>query len=354
MNPLQGIKIIDLSRLLPGPLATHMLAQMGAEVIKIEHPKRIDYARVTGPQIDGASYLFHQLNHNKKIISLDYTSPEGKAMLLEMIKDADVLLEQFRPGAMAAWGLSYEQVKKINPKIIYVSLTGYGHDTSNKMEAGHDFNYLASSGLMSLIKDEHGKPIVPGFQLADIAGGSYVLVMALQAALIQRTNTGKGSFVDVSMRDGVLPLLAVPYSMYSANLDHRQFNVINGKTTVNYAAYECADGKWISVGALEIKFWNRLCELVGKEEWKRKTQLELLTSIFPKKEVEELFKTKTRDEWMSEIFKGEDVCVAPILELEEIEKIDKDQGRNNFVEFTTENGTKLTSFGLPFKITNKE
>lgn len=352
MNPLQGIKIIDLSRLLPGPLATHMLAQMGAEVIKVEHPKRIDFARITGPQIDGASQLFHQLNHNKKIISLDYTSAEGRGELLEMIKDADVLLEQFRPGAMEAWGFSYEQVKKLNPKLIYISLTGYGHATSNKMEAGHDFNYLASSGLMSLLKDDNGKPIVPGFQIADIAGGSYVVVMAVQAALIQRANTGKGSFVDVSMRDGVLPLLAVPYSMYSSNLDHRKVNIINGKTTVNYAAYECADGKWISVGALEMKFWNRLCELVGKEEWKRENQLGLLVSVFPKKEVVDLFKTKTRDEWMSKVFKGEDVCVAPILELEEIEKNDIDQGRNNFEEFTTSNGTKLTTFGLPFKISN--
>ena len=213
MNFLSGIKIIDFTRLLPGPMATHLLTQMGAEVIKIESPKRMDYARASGPQVDGASILFHQLNHKKRLTILDYNSEEGKQEVLELIKGADALIEQFRPGAMDSWGLGYEEIKKINPRIVYVSLTGYGQQGSFAQEAGHDFNYLAYSGIMSLMKDEKGKPIVPDTQYADIAG-AYMAVMALQAALLKQARTGEGSFVDVSLCDAVTPFLAVPYALH--------------------------------------------------------------------------------------------------------------------------------------------
>ena len=164
MNLLQGIKVIDFTRLLPGPLATHLLAQMGAEVIKIESPKRMDYARASGPQVDGASILFHQLNHNKMMKLLDYSTEDGKKELLNLISSADALIEQFRPGAMNAWGLGYEAVKKLNPGIVYISLTGYGQGNDYSKEAGHDFNYLSYSGVMSLLKDGTGKPIVSDTQ----------------------------------------------------------------------------------------------------------------------------------------------------------------------------------------------
>lgn len=348
MDLLKGIKIIDFTRLLPGPVATHLLAQMGAEVIKIESPKRMDYARLSGAQVDGASILFHQLNHNKQLKILDYNSETGKEELLEIIKDADAIIEQFRPGAMNAWGFGFEDLKKINPQIVYVSLTGYGQEGSFKNEAGHDFNYLAYSGIMSLMKDEGGKPIVPDTQLADI-GGAYMAVMAMQAALLKKFRTGEGSFVDVSLCDAVSPFLSIPFSLKSGGMDYRKFNVINGKTTVNYAAYQCADEKWISVAAMEIKFWNNICEVVGKLDWKRKNEMELLVSVFPKKEVEDFFKTKTRDEW-TEIFRGQDVCIAPILEIEELENSVYHQERNSFQKIQTPNGENLTTIGLPFNV----
>ena len=344
---LQGIKIIDFTRLLPGPVATHLLAQMGAEVIKIESPKRMDYARTSGMQVDGASVLFHQLNHNKQLKMVDYNTEEGKAEIMDLIKNADALIEQFRPGAMEAWGLGYEDVKKINPEIVYVSLTGYGQAGEFKNEAGHDFNYLAYAGILALLKDENGKPSVPGFQMADI-GGAYMAVMALQAALLKKYKTGEGAYVDVNLCDAVLPFLAVPYAFQSMGLDHEQFNFLNGKTAVNYAAYQCADGKWISVAAMELKFWNNICDLVEKREWKRDSPLELMNSQFPKKEVEDLFKTKTRDAWM-EIFRGKDVCVAPILELNEIENHPYHIAKNNFEKIKTKKGTELKTIGLPFR-----
>jgi len=156
MNLLEGITIIDFTRLLPGPVATHLLAQMGATVIKIESPKRMDYARASGVQVDGASILFHQLNHNKVIKMIDYSTEVGKAKVLELVKNADAIIEQFRPGAMDAWGFGYEDLKKANPSLVYVSLTGYGKEGSYANEAGHDFNYLAYAGIMSLLKDENG------------------------------------------------------------------------------------------------------------------------------------------------------------------------------------------------------
>ena len=349
MNLLQNITVIDFTRLLPGPLATHMLAQMGARVIKIESPKRMDYTRTTGKPIDGASALFHSLNHSKEIIQLDYDTEEGKDQIFELIKNADALIEQFRPGAMNAWGLGYEAMKEINPKLIYVSLTGYGQNGPCKKEAGHDFNYLANAGLMSLLKDDQGKPVVPGFQLGDIGGGSYLAVMAMLGALLGRVNTGKGAYVDVAMTDGVLPLLSVPFSLLQSGLDHRYFNVLDGKTIVNYAVYECSDGKWLSVAALEVKFWNNICELVRKPEWKRENIMELSVHVFPKKDVVELFKSKSQGEWM-DLFLGEDVCIAPILELEELEQHPHHCARGAFEDFETPNGTRLKGIALPFKL----
>lgn len=348
MNLLDGIKIIDFTRLLPGPLATNLLAQMGAEVIKVESPKRMDYVRSTGPPVDGASVLFHQLNHNKKSLVIDYSSEAGKKELLELIKTADALVEQFRPGAMDAWGLGYEQVKAIHPNIVYLSLTGYGQDNPYSNEAGHDFNYLAYSGLMSLLKDEQGKPTVSGTQWSDISG-AYMTVMALQSALLRKSKTGEGAFVDVSLSDAVMPFLHLPWALHQGGMDHRQFNIINGKTTVNYASYECADGKWLSVAAMELKFWNQLAALVGKPEWQREHALDLLATVFPKAEVEVHFKTRSRDEWVA-LCKDHDVCVAPILEIEELEQSDFHQSKHTFETFETEKGTEMKTFSLPFKV----
>ena len=347
MNLLEGITIIDFTRLLPGPLATHLLAQMGATVIKIESPKRMDYARASGVQVDGASILFHQLNHNKVMKMIDYSSTEGKAELLDLIKNADALIEQFRPGAMDAWGFGYEDLKKINSGLVYVSLTGYGQENDYATKAGHDFNYLAYAGVMSLLKDENGKPTVPDTQFADIGGG-YMAIMAMQAALLKKAKTGVGSFVDVSLADSMNPFLAVPYALHKGELDYRKFNIINGKTTVNYSPYECADGKWLSIAALELKFWNNLCEVIGKPAWKKDNNVDTMLHKFPKGEVEAFFKTKTRDEWM-EILKGEDVCAAPILEIEELEESNYHQAKNTFEDFETANGVKMKTIRLPFK-----
>lgn len=348
MDLLSGITILDFSRLLPGPLATHLLAQMGARVIKVEHPKRVDYARYSGPLIDGESALFRALNHNKEIRTIAYDTEEGKAEIAALIQESDALIEQFRPGAMESWGLGYEAIKTLKSDIVYVSLTGYGQTGPMAGVAGHDLNYLAVSGLLSLLKDDQGKPVVPGFQLADIGSGSYLTAMSCLAALIHRMKTGKGQYLDVSMAAGVLPMLTVPMSMLWSGLDPAQFNFLNGKTVANYTVYACADGKWVAVGALEMKFWNRLCTLVEKPEWQRNNELELFNLQFPKNEVETLFKTKTRDEWIA-FFTGEDVCVSPVLELDELASHEQWQARVAFEQLQTESGKSFHSINVPIR-----
>jgi alpha-methylacyl-CoA racemase len=348
MKLLEGIKIIDFTRLLPGPMATHLLAQMGAEVIKIESPKRLDYVRYSGIQVDGASILFHQINHDKEMRMVDYSTKEGMEEIHELVRGADAIMEQFRPGAMDAWGLGYEDIKKINPNIVYVSLTGYGHDNDYSAEAGHDFNYLSYTGIMGLMKDDNGKPTVSDTQFADISG-AYMAVMATQSALLQKTRTGEGCFVDVSIADSMNPFLTIPYALFKGGLNYRQFNIINGKTTANYSAYECNDKKWLSVAAMEPKFWNNICDVVGKLEWKRNSEMELMNHAFPKEEVADFFKTRSRDEWMG-LFKGKDVCVAPILEIEELEESDYHQSKKTFKTFKTKEGTELQTVDIPFKV----
>jgi len=346
MNWLNNISIVDFTRLLPGPLATNILAQMGASVIKVESPNRMDYVRQQGKQVDGASVLFHQLNHRKEKLIIDYESEEGKVKLFDLIKKADVLIEQFRPGAMDAWGFSYKALQAINPKIIYVSLTGYSQNSNFKNKAGHDLNYMAYSGALSLSKDENGKPMVPGTQYSDIAG-SYMAIMAIQAAIIKRFETGVGEYINVSLANAIQPFLTIPYSLYKSDLNHQDTNILNGNTVANYAVYECADKKWIAIAAFEMKFWNQFCTLVNKEDWKAKNIFSLVNATFDKEKIQELMKSKSREEWI-QFFQGKDVCIAPVLEIEELEKSNYHTQNKSFEKFTLESGEELMAIRFSF------
>ncbi len=344
---LSGITILDFTRLLPGPLATHLLSQMGARVMKIEHPKRQDYVRWQGPQVEGESVLFRMLNHRKECLSVEYDCPKGKEEILALVKEADILIEQFRPGVMASWGLSFEELKSVNPRLVYVSLTGYGQSGKMSQEAGHDLNYMAYSGLLSLNRDGEGKPIVPGFQVADIAGG-YMAVNAVLGGMVSALKTGEGKHLDVSLTDSVAPFLTIPISLLWSDMNPESFNIINGNTLVNYAVYQCACEKWMAVGALELKFWNNICDVLGKPDWKRDSQMELSIYQFPKKEVEELFLSENREYWLG-VFEGKDVCVSPVLEMEELENFILHKERNIFGHFKTKKGNGYNDISLPIR-----
>src|SRR5881227_3292436 len=214
-QPLSGIRVLDLSRLLPGAYATQMLADFGADVIKVEEPGSGDYGRFMPPQgAGGMSLYFIAINRNKRSMTLNLKSTEGREIFLRMVEQADVVLESFRPGVMERLGLGYAQLKERNPAIIYCAISGYGQDGPYRLRAGHDLNYAGYAGLLHYNRGPHGEPAMPATQLGDLAGGSYMAVTGILAALLGRTQTGEGRMVDVSMTEGVMALLPLTTAAY--------------------------------------------------------------------------------------------------------------------------------------------
>jgi alpha-methylacyl-CoA racemase len=332
-GPLEGVKIIDFTRLLPGPMATMMLADMGADVIKVEDPDSPDYVRSFEPMIEGTSAFYYALNRNKRSLSINTLSPQGQSLIKELVKDADVLIEQYRPGIMKKNGLDYDILKATNPKLIYISITGYGQDSAMSQAAGHDINYIAIAGALGITGDENGEPVIPGFQLADIAGGSYMTMNAVTAALYKREKTGKGEYIDIAMTDSVLPFIALPFAAYQANQNEHmrgKFQLSGGQA--NYNTYKCSDGKYIALGSLEPKFWNTVCERLGKTEWQEKIIGNTEVQVELKKELQNTFLQKTREEWLA-FFAKDDICLTPINDLSEIGTDKHLNERQLFIDF---------------------
>lgn len=313
-GPLKGITIIDFTRLLPGPLATMMMADMGAEVIKIEDPDSPDQIRSFPPLVDGTSAYYTATNRNKKSLAINYRSEAGKQVILELVKTADVVIEQFRPGVMAQMGLGYEQLKAIKPDMIYVSVTGYGQTGPYAQRAGHDLNYIATAGLLGLTGTPD-RPTIPGAQIADIAGGSYMAMNACMAALLSRNSTGKGQHVDVAMLDATMPLKTLAFAEQQAlgKASGRGNHQLSGQLA-NYNIYQASDGRFMALGALEPKFWNIFCDAVGHAEWKERI---LDTSGELHQQVAELFNSKDSSHWQ-QLGEVHDCCLSLINNLEEL------------------------------------
>jgi len=352
-GPLKGLKILDFTRLLPGPLATMLLADMGAEVIKIEAPKFYDYTRDFPPHKGGESAGYLAFNRSKRSLSLDYATPEGKAIILDMVKNADIVMEQFRPGVMAKMGLGYEDLKKINPKIIYVSITGYGQTGPYAHLAGHDLNYITLAGLLSGNKNE--APQVPLVQIADIAGGSYMAVIACLSAVYSLQQTGKGQFVDVSMMDGVMPLAVNAKAfqwMTEENIQRDEAFLSGG--LVNYGIYPTKDNRYVALGTLEAKFWDKFCEIVNKPDWKNRIiakDTRELTHF--KDELSTLFKTQTATYW-SELGLKHDLLLNTVYEQDEVDKDPQVIAREMVVELEHPTAGKVKSIGVPLKFSETQ
>lgn len=318
MNPktLTGLKILDLSRLFPGPYATQMLADLGAEVIKVEPPGEGDYMRSMAPCVNGRSTFFANLNRNKKSLCLDLKNPLGTDTLLRLVEKADVLVESFRPGVMERLGVGYDALSKANPGLVYCAVTGYGPTGPLARAAGHDLNYIAVAGILSQLKDKAGDPIVPGVQIADVGGGALHAVIGILAALAGRATSGRGQKIEVAMADALAPWLVYPWSIWQANREGRETGAIAGKFPC-YQVYRCADGKHIALGALEPKFWINFCNRVGKPEWidDQFADEERRETLFA--EVRALFGSRPRDAW-AEFLAPADCCATPVLELEEL------------------------------------
>ena len=307
---LNGIRILDLSRLLPGPYCTMLLADLGAEVIKIESPIVGDYVRTISPEFGGEA-IFAAVNRGKKSVAINYRNPRGRELFLRLAQKADVVMETFRPGAVRRWKIDYDAVRAINPRIVYCSLSGYGQSGPYVNRAGHDLNYIAIGGLLALHGAAGGPPLPPGVPMADLAGGM-LAALAILAALVGRERSGQGAYLDVSMLDAAVSWMA-PMTGALAGLGQnpRGRMPLSGKLAC-YNVYETADGKFISLAALEPHFWTGFCAAVERDDLARR---QFDPEAVP--QVAAIFRQRTRQEWL-ERFRVVDVCVEPVNALDEM------------------------------------
>ena len=313
---LEGIRVLDLSRMLPGPYCSMMLSDLGAEVIKVEEPTVGDPTRRSKPMIGDQSAAFRQINRNKASLAVDLKRPEGRSIFLKLAATTDVVLEQFRPGVVDRLGIGYEAVSEVNPRIVYCSLTGFGQDGPHRDRSGHDLNYLALSGVLGLTTDDRGRPVIPGVQVADLAGGM-IAAFAILAALHARERTSRGQFVDVSMFDVMVSMLPIPASQQFAGvtLGVGERYILSGAYPF-YSIYETDDGKFMTLGALEPKFWKNFCTKVGRDELAARQfdDGERRRQLF--QEVAAIFKSKSQAEWV-ELMRDADCCCEPVLSMAE-------------------------------------
>ncbi|HEY5344567.1 MAG TPA: CaiB/BaiF CoA-transferase family protein [Solirubrobacteraceae bacterium] len=381
--PLEGIKVLDLSRLLPGGFCSLLLADFGAEVLKVEDTGVGDYIRLSPPYIEGAedsakSALFLSLNRNKRSIRLDLKSEGGREALLRLVREYDVVLESFRPGVLDRLGVGYERMREVNPGIVYCAISGYGQTGPKREAAGHDMNYLGLVGLLGLTGDPPsprgggvgGGPIQSAGQIADLGGGALMAAFGILAALRERDGapartahpagsgseghpgregSGEGQIVDVSMADGALSWLAMVAAGYFADgTVPRRGELPLAGSLICYRPYECADG-WVTLGALEPKFWQAWCRGVGREELVEK-QFEHPGSE-AHEQVQEIFKARPRADW--EAFAREhDCCLEPVLELDEALSSELVAQREMVVEIDQPGAREpVRQLGIPVKLT---
>ncbi len=314
--PLAGLRVLDLTRLLPGPLASMHLADLGADVVKIEDTGAGDYARTAGA-VHGAVSYFELVNRNKRSLTLDLKQPAAVELFMRLAADADVILEGFRPGVVDKLGIGYQAVSAHNPRIVYCAITGYGQDGPYRDRAGHDLNYLGYSGLLDQIGSAGGEPAVPNFQLGDLLGGSLNALVGLLAAVIDARTSGRGRYVDVSMTDGVFAHTLFPFLAVQGlgRAVPRGEDILSGGMP-SYAVYATSDGRHFAVSAMEPKFWQTFCAAIDRPD--------LAPFAFAygeegeriRGELRHAFAQKSFAEW-SAIFERADCCVSPVLRPEE-------------------------------------
>jgi crotonobetainyl-CoA:carnitine CoA-transferase CaiB-like acyl-CoA transferase len=313
--PLAGVRVLDLSRLLPGPVASLHLADLGADVVKIEDTGVGDYARTMGEGPDGTSWFFRAVNRNKRGLTLDLKQPQGRDVLLRLVASADILLESFRPGVMERLGLGYETLLTVNPRLVYCAITGYGQNGPWALRAGHDLNYIAQAGVLEQTGTAGGPPAIPSLQIGDLLGGAMTAVSAMLAALFKARASGEGSFVDVAMSDSVLAHNLFPLFALQADgsLPPRGGDLLTGGHA-NYGVYRTQDGKYMAVAPLEEKFWAMFCEAIDRPELKARYAETASPEL--RCELEKLFASRPQVAWVT-LFDQVDCCVTPALTLSE-------------------------------------
>ena len=345
-RPLDGIRVLDLSRLLPGPYATHILASFGAEVIKIEKPGEGDYMREYQPQAQGINAVFLTINRGKRSLAIDLKHPEGKEAFIALVKDSDVVLDGFRPGVMERLGLGYGQLSEINPKVIYAALTGYGQSGTLSQRAGHDLNYIALAGMLDLLGESNGMPALPGIQIADVAAGALPTVIGILLALQYRSSSGQGQLVDISMFDSLLGLMPVQVANYTATKRRpkRGHERLFGRYAC-YNVYPVRNGRYVAVAALEPKFWEALCTAINRPDLIEDQYVEGDAQQILKAELTRTFQKKEVSDWM-EIFEEGDVCVTEVREISRAVQDEFVAERAMFTPVRGKNGTVYEQLGV--------
>ncbi len=352
--PLEDLRVLDLSRLLPGGFCSLLLADFGADVIKVEDTGIGDYVRWAPPYYEGADQtasgaLFLALNRGKRSIRIDLKTDQGKEVLLALARDADVLLESFRPGVLARLGVGYERLREQNPRLVYCAITGYGQDGPNRDRSGHDMNYLGLNGMLGLTGEADGPPVQAAGQIADIGGGALTAAIGIFVALRERERSGEGQLVDCSMFDGALSWLAmVAAEAFGSGRPARRGELTLAGAVTCYRPYRCADG-YVTLGALEPKFWSAFCRGVGRED--------LVDHAFdpPGSEthraVSEIFAHRTREQWRA--FASEhDCCLEPVLGLDEALSSELVAAREMIVELAQPGADRpVKLLGVPVKLT---
>lgn len=349
--PLSGLRVLDLTRLLPGGFCTLLFADLGAEVLKVEDTGMGDYVRWAPPYYDGAedsakSALYLALNRGKRSIRVNLKEERGREVLLRLVRDYDVLIEGNRPGVMDRLGVGYERLAQENPALVYCAITGYGQDGPYRDRSGHDMNYLGLVGLLGLTGEKDGPPVQSAGQIADIGGGALMAAFGVLAALRERDRSGQGQFVDVSMADGALSWLAMVAGRYFAEgVAPKRGELELAGRLICYRPYACSDG-WVTLGALEPKFWQAWCRGVEREDLIEK-QFEAPGSD-AHAEVERIFLERTRDEW-TEFASQHDCCLEPVLGLDEALESELVRAREMVVELDQPGTDGVKQLGVPVK-----
>lgn len=346
-GPLDGVRVLDLTRLLPGGYCTQLLADLGADVVKVEEPGRGDYIRWSPPMVGSYSAAHWVLNRNKRSVTLNLKKDRGREILLELSRNADVFVEGFRPGVMAKLGLGYEEVSAVNPAIVYCSISGYGQSGPYEKRAGHDINYIGYAGVLGFTGTPDGTPVIPAVQIGDLGGGGLLPAVGILAALYRARKEGHGDYLDISMMDGVVSWLTIHAAKYFGGGAEPTWGseVLNGSVPC-YNLYRCADGKWITVGALEPQFWKAFCEAIGREDL---VGSQFKADAIP--EVQGIIGSRSRGEWL-EIFAERDACVGPVSAVAEALEDPQVQHRNMVVTQTHPTGKEIPNIGSPLKLRN--
>ena len=351
-KPLHGVRVLDLTRLLPGPMCTLHLADMGADVIKIEDTGLGDYARWQEPLQVKHSPYFLCMNRNKRSLTLNLRTEAGHDIFMSLAKDTDIVVEGFRPGVVDRLGIDYEAVRHVNPRVVYCALSGYGQDGPYRLRAGHDVNYCSYAGVTDQIGIPDGPPVVPNFQIADLLGGGASAAIGILGALVDARSTGEGRYVDVSMTDCTLANAVIAFTnmlAYKRPLGRGE-GFISGELPC-YSIYETSDGRYMSLGALEEKFWHTFCDAVERPDLKEQHVLSGAAARAAREEVAAIFRSQPQAYWIA-IGEQHDCCLAPVLTISESMDNEQLRHRQMFVETEHPVDGPITQIAFPVKFSD--